>query len=114
MASKIDPGKAQSLIQEYRNQNKAAGDNSWKTPDGQHLNGFFIDRESLESLLADKKNAGIHVHFAKHPDFSGKPDNVNTVVYSGSAPNTQPGASTPYVSNGITYSAEFPCPPWCS
>ncbi|MGZ3929515.1 MAG: hypothetical protein ACXVJG_21335 [Mucilaginibacter sp.] len=112
MAKIIDPGQAQSLIQEFRNQNKAAGDQALKTPDGQNLNGFFLDRASLENILKDPKVAGIHVHLAKHPDFAGKPDNINTVVYSGSVEN-QPDAAKPFTSTGVTYSSTMPCPPWC-
>jgi hypothetical protein len=111
MASKIDPGQAQSLIQEFRTQNKASAD-PLKTPDGQNLNGFFLDRKHLDSILKDPKVTGINVHLAKHPDFAGKPDNVNTLVYSGSTPNT-PGAAKPFVSANDTYDSE-PCPPWCS
>lgn len=113
MASQIDRGQAESLIREFRNQNKASGDNGLKTADGQHLNGFFLDRASLENILNDPKVAGIHVHLAKHPDFVGKPDNVNTLVYSGSAPNTTTGAAAPYTSVGAMYDSD-PCPPWCT
>ncbi|MGN6640049.1 MAG: hypothetical protein ACTHJ8_14160 [Mucilaginibacter sp.] len=113
MASKIDPGQAQSLIQEYRNQNKEAGEHALKTPEGQHLNGFFLNRESLENILKDPKVDGIHVHLAKHPDFAGKPDKVCTMVYSGSVA-TQTGSVKPYESTGDTYSSPPPCPPYCS
>jgi hypothetical protein len=112
MASQIDHGQAESLIKEFRNQNKASGDNGLKTPDGKHLNGFFLDRASLENILKDPKVAGIHVHLAKHPDFVGKPDNVHTVVFSGSVPT--PGAAAPYASSGQTYGDVQPCPPWCN
>jgi hypothetical protein len=114
MASQIDPGQAQSLIQEFRDQNKSSGDSALKTPDGKHLNGFFLDRTSLENILKDPNVAGIHVHLAKHPDFAGKPDNVPTLVYSGSVPNTQPDAAAPYQSTGDTYGDVQPCPPWCN
>src|SRR5579862_1748367 len=113
MAKQLDPEKAKSLIQEFRNQNRAAGDHAWKTPDGHHLNGFFIDRESLETILKNEKVAGIHVSFAKHPDFEGKPDNVHTIAVSGSVP-TQPGAATPYASTQESYCGFPPCPPFCS
>lgn len=112
MAKIIDRGQAQSLIQEFRNQNKAAGDQALKTADGQHLNGFFLDRASLENILKDPKVAGIHVHLAKHPNFVGKPDNVHTIVYSGSVQN-QPDAAKPFTSTGAVYGDTFPCPPWC-
>jgi hypothetical protein len=114
MASKIDRGQAKSLIQEFRTQNQASGDHAWKTPDGQHLHGFFIDRGSLEKILSDKENAGIHVYFAKHPDFAGKQDKVHTIVYTGSKPNTESGAVTPYVSNGDYFDNSPPCPPNCT
>ncbi len=113
MASKIDPGQAQSLIQEFRTQNKASTD-PLKTPDGQHLNGFFLDRESLDSILKDPKVAGIHVYLAKHPDYVGKPDNVNTLVYSGSVPNKEAVETKPFVSANDTFTGPVPCPPWCS
>ena len=113
MASKIDPGLAKSLKQEFRNRNKAAGEHALKTPEGHNLNGFFIDRETLESILKNEKAAGIHIHLAKHPEYTGKTEHVNTMLVSGSAPNTKPGAVTPYVSTGDTYASVYPCPPWC-
>lgn len=112
MASKIDPAQAKSLIQEFRSQNKSSAD-PLKTADGQNLNGFYLDRESLDSILKDPKVSGIHVSFAKHPDFVGKPDNVPTLVYSGSVPNTATGALTPHVSTGQVFDSGMPCPPWC-
>lgn len=113
MASKIDPRQAQSLIQEYRNQNKEAGEYALITPEGHHLNGFFLDRESLENILKNSKVAGIHVHLAKHPDIAGKPGKVCTMVYSGSVA-TQSGSAKPYESTGDTYCDPVPCPPWCN
>ncbi len=113
MAKKLDPEKAKSLIHEFRNQNRAAGDQGWKTPEGHHLNGFFIDRESLESILKNEKVAGIHVSFAKHPDFEGKPDNVHTIAVSGSVA-TPPGSTAPYSSTQESYCDFPPCPPYCS
>jgi len=112
MASQIDRGQAESLIQEFRTQNKASGDNGLKTPEGKHLNGYFLDRASLENILKDPKVDGIHVHLAKHPDFAGKADNVPTVMYSGSTQNPE-GAAKPYATTGATYAATMPCPPWC-
>jgi hypothetical protein len=101
MATIIDPGQAQSLIQEFRTKNQSSGEHAWKTPDGQHLNGFFLDRDSLQSILNDEDNKGVHIHFAKNPDFAGKQDNVNTLVYSGTKPETP------------MFASEMPCPPWC-
>ncbi|MBS1531739.1 MAG: hypothetical protein JSU01_15640 [Bacteroidetes bacterium] len=112
MASKIDRDHAQSLINEFRTQNKAAGEHAWKTYEGQHLNGFFINRECLENLLKDKENAGIHVYLAKHPDFTGKPDKVHTLAVVGAKPSPA-GATAPYTNDGDVYEMIPPCPPWC-
>jgi len=101
MASQIDRGQAESLIQEFRTKNQSSGEHAWKTPDGQHLNGFHLDRASLESILNDKDNKGVNIHFAKDPSASGQPDNVNTLVYSGTKPDSPMMASA------------MPCPPWC-
>jgi hypothetical protein len=114
MASIIDPTLAKSLIKEFRQHNSSAGGPALKTPEGHFLNGFFIDRESLENILKDPKNVGIHIHLAKHPDFAGKPDNVHTIAFVGSQPNTAPGAATPYVSSGDIYEYSVPCPPYCT
>ncbi|MDB5025099.1 MAG: hypothetical protein JWP78_2854 [Mucilaginibacter sp.] len=114
MTSKIDPTLAKSLIKEFQQENKASAEHALKTPDGQHLNGFFIDRESLETILNDQKNVGIHLFIAKHPDFTGKPDRAHTLVFTGSEPNTEPDAKTPYVSSGIVYHDTPICPPFCT
>jgi hypothetical protein len=68
----------------------------------------------LESILKNEKVAGIHIHLAKHPDFTGKPDNVHTILVSGSVPNNQPGAATPYVRTGDIFNDNPPCPPVCN
>jgi len=113
MASIIDPALAKSLINEFRTQNKAAAENAWKTNDGQPINGFFIDRESLQNIMNDGEVVGIHVYFAKHPDFAGKPDNVNTIAITGAKTNKAPGGTTPYVNDGEIYDFMPPCPPVC-
>lgn len=113
MASKIDPQVAQNLIKEFRDQNKTAGEHALKTPEGQHLHGFFVDRDTMEKILADKDNAGMHVLLAKHPDFTGKADKVHTAMVTGSKPNATPGAATPFESHGEVYSTPL-CPPICT
>ena len=114
MASKIDPKVAQNLIKEFRDQNKSSGEHALKTPEGQHLHGFFVDRETMENILADKDNAGMHVLLAKHPDFTGKDDKVHTALVMGSKPNTAPGAAAPFVSHGETFGPTPVCPPVCN
>lgn len=113
MASKIDPGQAKSLIQEFKTQNEASGDYAWKTPDGQYLRGFFLDRESLEEMLKNDEVVGVHVYFAKHPDFSGKPDCVNTIIYMSAELNPEPG-EPPYINTDDCWCGPPPpCPPFC-
>jgi hypothetical protein len=114
MASKIDPTLAKSLIKEFRNQNEAAAEHALKTPEGQHLHGYFINRESLESILSDPKVVGISLHHAKHPDFVGKKENVFTTVMVGAVANTSQDATTPYVSSGDYYDKLPNCPPTCT
>ncbi len=113
MATTIDPESAKSLIKEYQQQNAAQGGPALKTPDGKLLNGFFIDRESLERMLKNPKAAGISIHLAKHPDHKGSKENHVTLLYSAAEPNPVSGAE-PYVSTGEMGSNPPPCPPYCS
>ena len=112
MAKKIDPEKAKSLVQEFQDQNQAAGEHAWKTPEGYPLNGFYIDRESLEEILKNDKVSGIHINFAKHPDFVGKSDKVHTITFSGSE-TPQPGATQASATSRAVYSDTPTCPPFC-
>ena len=114
MASIIDPTLAKSLIKEFQQQNAAAGGPALLTPDGQFLNGFFIDRQSLEAILSNPNVVGVSVNLAKHPDFAGKPDHVFTIAIVGAEPNTAPNATTPYVRSGDLYDLMPPCPPFCT
>jgi hypothetical protein len=113
MASIIDRTLAKSLIQEYKTQNSSAGGPGLKTPDGQHLHGFFISRESLESMLKDPKVTGVSVNFAKHPKFKGSNDKVVTLVLAGAEP-APAGSAHPLVSNGEVYGDPPPCPTMCN
>lgn len=78
-----------------------------------YLNGFFIDRTVLESILNNPDAVGLSIYLAKHPDFSGKPDNVFTLTIAAAELNTESGATTPYVNKGDIYCESPPCPPWC-
>ncbi|HZY37308.1 MAG TPA: hypothetical protein VFE53_11700 [Mucilaginibacter sp.] len=113
MASTIDPQSAKSLIAEYQQQNAADGGPALKTPDGSFLNGFFIDRESLEQMLENPKAVGVSIHLAKHPDFKGSKENHVTLVYTAAEPNPEPGGA-PYVSSGTMRGDPPPCPPYCA
>jgi len=113
MATTIDPESAKSLIKEYQQQNAADDGPALKTPDGNFLNGFFIDRESLEGMLENPKAVGISIHLAKHPNFKGSKENHITLLYSAAEPNPATGAA-PYISTGKMGGDPPPCPPYCS
>jgi hypothetical protein len=113
MASIIDPTVAKSLIKEFQQQNASSNGPAIKTSDGQYLNGFFIDRESLDAILSNKNFVGLSVYLAKHPDFLGNPENIFTLIFAGAEPNNEPGAKTAYVNNGDVYDQLPPCPPYC-
>jgi hypothetical protein len=114
MASIIDPVLAKSLIKEYQQQNTTAGGPGLLTPDKKPLNGYFIDRQSLETLLSNPKVVGISLHHAKHPDFAGKPDNVFTLAFAGAEPNTKLGATARYMNTGPIFDDIGVCPPNCT
>lgn len=110
MASPIDPTLAKSLIKEYQDQNTAAGGPALKTPEGSFLNGFFIDRKSLEDILKNNPDAtGISVHLAKDPVATGKSDNIFTIFFAGAS-----GAQPPFEKSGDIYGGPPPCPPYCT
>jgi hypothetical protein len=114
MASIIDPASAQSLIQEYRLQNAAPGGPAITTHEGHLLNGYFLTRESLESILSNPKAVGVSLHLAKHPDFKGLPGNHFTVLCAAAEPNTAPDAKTRYINTGDFSDPPPPCPPSCA
>ncbi len=126
MASIIDPGLAKSLIQEFRTQNAAAGGPALKTKDDAHLHGYFIDRQSLETILSNPKVAGIHLYLAKHHECVGHKENKFTLVFTGSEPNPKFDKTSadagkteankgiaPYIHRGDMYEFVPTCPPTC-
>jgi hypothetical protein len=114
MASIIDPESAKSLIKEYQQHNAAPGGPAIKTPDGHLLNGYFLDRQSLETILSNPKAVGVSLHLAKHPDFKGSDSHHFTILYAAAETNTAADATTPYVNTGNISVCDPPCPPFCS
>jgi len=112
MASKINPTLAKSLIKEFQEHNEAADGMGLKTPEGNHVHGYFMDRESIESILSDPNVAGISLYHAKHPDHAGSPNKVFTLAYTGAEPNTEANAKTPYLNKQEVYTTPV-CPPYC-
>ncbi len=126
MASIIDPGLAKSLIQEYRTQNVSEGGPALKTKEDAHLHGYFIDRQSLDTILSDPKVAGIHFYLAKHHECAGHKENKFTLVFTGSESNpkfdkvsAEAGKTevnkgvTPYLHSGAMYNYTEQCPTVC-
>jgi len=117
MSSVIDKTLAQTLISAYQDQNSAPGGSALKTPDGQFLNGFFINRRCLDAILSDKNNVGVSVHIAMHPDFPDSSDNIFTLILTGAEPNPdypeQDGAA-PYIGKYENWDQLLPCPPMCT
>jgi hypothetical protein len=113
MASIIDPELAKSLINEFQQHNSSSKGPHLTTPDGSFINGFFVDRKSLEGILSDSNIVGVSLQYAKHPDFTGKDDNVFTIILVGAVPNTDPGATSMYKSSGDPVDKLPPCPPNC-
>jgi len=109
----IDSTLAKSLIQEFRKQNSSEAGPGLTTPDGSFINGYFIDRQTLETILSDSKIEGISIEYAKHPDFTGQPGNVFTIIIVGAVTNTDLGATTQYKSSGQYFDKTPPCPPVC-
>jgi len=105
----IDPATAKSLIQEYQNQNSIPGGSAILAPNGQYLNGYFIDRASIEDLLSNPNVVGISLQLAKDPAFTGTSTRQFTVLVTGST-----GAVAPYTAPGNIYGPVPPCPPDCT
>jgi hypothetical protein len=104
----IDPATAKSLIQEYQSQNSAPGGSAIVTPNGQFLNGYFLDRGSIEDLLSNPNAVGISLLLAKDPNFVGAPTRQFTVLFTGAT-----GSAAPYLASGNIYGPTPPCPPQC-
>jgi len=127
MSSIIDPALAKSLIQEFRTQNTGPGGPALKTKEKLFLQGYFIDRESLEAVLSNPNYDGISIYLAKNPDCVGDKDNVFTIVFTGAELNPkfnneslkEGGAATNlgvprYLTSGDIYEYTQSCPPACS
>ena len=116
MASIIDPKKAKALIKEYQKQNAAQGGPCLVTPDKQYMNGYYIDRESIEAILSNPEFTGISVYLAKHPDYVDSKENCFTICFAGAQPNLKGGPGddpSPYTNPGDIYDRVDPCPSSC-
>jgi hypothetical protein len=107
MAKIISPEDARRLIQEYQNQNAAAGGPNLKATTGELLKGFFVDKSSLNDITSDPNNNGIILYLAKDPDNEGSKENNFILAYTGVETNAKS------LSSGTIYGTPT-CPPTCS
>ncbi len=114
MATIISLAEAKSLTQEYQQQNSALGGPGLLTPASQFLNGFFIDRTSLEDMLSNTSVVGISIDIAKDAAFKGQPVNIFNLVVVGAQPNLGGVTGYTYVATGNIYSDWPPCPTICT
>jgi hypothetical protein len=114
MATIISLAKAKSLTQEYQQQNAAEGGPGLLTPDTQFLNGFFIDRATLEDMLSDTAAVGVCIDIAKDAAFVGQPVNIFNLVMVGAKPNLTGVSGYTYAATGNIYSDVPPCPTLCT
>jgi len=117
MASIIDKTLAKMLIASYREQNSEVDGTRLLTPDGKFLNGFFIDRHSLDSILSNADVVGISLNFARHPEFAEDTERVFTLVFSGAEhnPDYKKGSGIPpYIIKDHVWDQVEPCPPVCA
>ncbi|MGZ3755454.1 MAG: hypothetical protein ACXVAY_01100 [Mucilaginibacter sp.] len=121
-ALKIPRDVAQQLIQGFQQQNGQSGTSASSpsqivTETGIPLKGFFIDRNSLDSILADAAYVGLSVYIAKHPDHQHSNDMVYTIVFAGAKPNPAwiagSSTTTEYLNDGDIYEYVDPCPTAC-
>jgi len=104
--SKITLAEAQGNIARYKAENTHI-----KAPNGQQLNGFFLDRAEIEALLSTDAT-GIQLHLAKKP---GAAEQEVTLVLSAVKPAISASAiSTDAVTQGDVYGDPPPCPTVCN
>lgn len=116
---KIDKTHGKNLHKLFTQQNKS----HMLTHHGKPLKGFYIEREHLEEILADKRFTGIHFYLAKHHEHQNTHDNVFTLVYTGARPNPDYDAvgangkdgirHAPYLNDGEMYDDTKTCPDHC-
>lgn len=117
MASIIDQELAKELIAAYREQNASADGTRLLTNQGHFLNGFFIDRASLDSILANPDVAGISIHLARHPEFPKGDKRIFTIIFGGATPNPdyiEGGKAARYLNAQHVWDQVEPCPPVCA
>lgn len=117
MSSIIDRTLAKTLISGFQTQNAATGGPGLITPDGIPLNGYFVDRACLESILSNPDIVGVSVYIAKHPDYTDPSEKIFTLILSGAEPNpdyTETNGRAPYISKSGDWDQLVPCPPHCT
>ena len=112
MATIIDRETAKKLIAEYKEQNTAASGPALKTPDGKNLEGFFLDIETLQTILGNPDCDGIHIMLAKDPNFIGSKENIFNILIMESNTGSDSDITTE-VTNADIYGPTPTCPHVC-
>lgn len=111
MLPKIESELAKKIIKEYNDQNAAVPESALKTKDDENLKGFFIDKETLETILNNADCEGIHVMLAKHPDFIGSEKHIFNILITGA--NTNSSTSNTIAANTDIFGPGPTCPTVC-
>ena len=106
----INAELAKQLITEYKQQNAADGGPALRTVDSQHLDGFFIDKETLLAILDVADCDGVHIMLAKDPKFIGSKENIFNMLMLGSVAGNTSGNNAANV-YGPTPTCPVICPP---
>jgi len=118
MAEIIDRALAQILIKSYQARNTSQQGPQLLTTDQLFLNGYYIDRASLEAVLSNPQFSGITVYLGTHPDCMDSLKNIFTLIFTGAVPNpvytAGDGATvSAYLNPGDIYEQVQSCPPYC-
>ena len=79
------------------------------------LEGFVIQRASLEDIIAKNKDwTGIRVYFAKHPSYPGNSDRIFTFIFTAAlSSNTVGDPKNDVDATAPIYDHVYPCPTVC-
>ena len=111
MLPKIESELAKKIIKEYSEQNAASPESALKTKDGENLNGFFIDKETLEFIISNPDCEGIHIMLAKHPDFIGSNKHIFNILITSAKTNSS--TSNAIAANTDIFGPGPTCPTIC-
>lgn len=111
----IPEEEAKKLIESFRKEN-AGNSIPMQTVGGENLNGFYIERKHIDTILSDKSNSGISFYFAKHPHAQNNRKSTYTLIYIAAKKISSKAAdkqTDTIINNGPAYDYIDPCPKAC-